>query len=76
MRLQPPKNMKDYVGKPVTIRLAIDYIGDHLVIIEGKEALLRQYFKGIECTKNDFLSLFPIEIQDLAEIYWENRGKE
>lgn len=76
MRLKPPKNMQYYEGKPATKDLAIDYIGDHIVLIEGKEALLRQYFKGIECTKNDFLSLFPIEIQDLAEIYWESRGKE
>lgn len=76
MRLQPPKNKKDYVGKKVTHKLAIEYIGDHIVMIDGQEALLRQYFKNYECTKNDFLSLFPIEIQDLAEIYWENRGME
>lgn len=73
MRLQPPKNKQYYEDKPATKDLAIDYIGDHRVIIEGKEVLLRQYFKDIECTKKDFLSLFPYEIQNLAEIYWESK---
>lgn len=76
MRLQPPKYKFDYSEMLASKEKIIDFIGYHRVLFSGGETNVNDYFNGCDCTKSDFLSLFPLTIQHLAEIYWENTGME
>jgi hypothetical protein len=82
MRLQPPKNIKKYIGKPATIKNIKAYIGNHRVTHSGKEMTLDKY---IEFLKEDgehsfiredipiVLGLFPLELEEIARIYLEEK---
>lgn len=77
MRLQPPKNIKKYLGKPATIKNIMSYIGNHRLIVSGEEKTLDEYFKTQEeLNENDIptlLGMFPFELEDLARIYLEEK---
>ena len=77
MRLQPPKNVKEFVGKDTTdnLELIISYIGSHRLIYKDGETTVKNYLESNDWFNqnhvNGFVSMFPLEIQNLAEIYLE-----
>lgn len=77
MRLQPPKNLNKYIGKPATIKNIMYYIGNHRVITSGEEKTLDEYLKTQEeISKDDIpiiLGMFPFELEELARIYLEEK---
>lgn len=76
MRLQPPRNENDFIGKEVNKEIITSYIGSHRLILKSGETTVREYLEDEKwITIKDipsFLTMFPYEIQDLAEIYLED----
>lgn len=82
MRIQPPKNEDEFVGKNVSgnIELIISYIGSHRLIYKDGEKTVKEYLESNDWFNkshvNGLLSMFPVEIQDLAKIYLEHKFKD
>jgi len=78
MRLQPPKNINDFHGKNFTndLELINSYIGSHRLIYRDGEKTVKDWLDSKEWINqshvNGFVSMFPMEIQDLAETYLNN----
>jgi hypothetical protein len=73
LRLQPPKNIKKFIRRRATDSVIKIYIGQHRVLFhDKKETILEDFLNEIEQpTIDEFLSLFPLEIQPEAERYYE-----
>jgi len=76
MRLQPPKNEDEFIGKSITNEVIISYIGSHRLIYKDGETTVEKYLESNDWFNrnhmNGFISMFPREIQDLALTYLED----
>jgi len=76
MRLQPPKDQDRFIGKQINMELIREYIGNHRVIFYGGDEITFEEFIEEEESSpneaNEFLSLFPIELEYLAMKYIED----
>lgn len=78
MRLQPPKNENEFIGKDThsDLELVISYIGSHRLLYKDGEITVDKYLESNEWFNElhikGFISMFPSEIQHLAEIYLEH----
>ena len=77
MRLQPPKNIKYFVGKKATKKRTISYIGSHIILGKDIEMTLDEYINSNEDLDSGdipaMLTLFPYEIWHFSKFYLDSK---
>lgn len=73
MRIQPHKDQKQFIGKKLTESIAISYIGSHRIVGMQQEKTVAHYIEEEKWINHShiasFITMFPHEIQNLAEFY-------
>ncbi len=77
MRIQSPKNMKQFEGKYESKELIISYIGCHrLLSSEFPETTVKEYLDSWEefdeTHMASFLTMFPYQLESYAKIFLED----